>query len=109
MDPAPEIVAAEAAEEIAGGALVVDVREPAEWDAGHITGAVLIPLGDLGRRVDELPRDRRIVIVCRTGSRSGYAADALHGAGYDVANLRGGLFAWTAGSLPLEPEGGYVL
>ena len=90
MEPAPEIAAADAAEEIAGGALVVDVREQVEWDAGHISGAVLIPLGELGGRVDELPRDRRMVIVCRTGSRSGYAADALHGAGYDVANLRGG-------------------
>jgi rhodanese-related sulfurtransferase len=109
MDPAPEIAAAEAAEEIAGGALVVDVREPVEWDAGHISGAVLIPLGELGTRVGELPRDRRMVIVCRTGSRSAYAADALHGAGYDVANLRGGLFAWAAGSLPLEPEDGYVV
>ncbi len=109
MEPAPEIVASEAAREIAVGALVVDVREPVEWDAGHISGAVLIPLGELGSRVDELPRNRRMVMVCRTGSRSGYAADALHGAGYDVANLRGGLFAWTAGSLPLEPDGGYVL
>ena len=109
MEPAPEIAAAEAAEEIASGALVVDVREQVEWDAGHISGAVWIPLGELGSRVDELPRDRRMVIVCRTGSRSGYAADALHGAGYDVANLRGGLFAWASGSHPLEPDGGYVL
>jgi rhodanese-related sulfurtransferase len=109
MGPAPQILPAEAAEEIAAGALVVDVREPVEWDAGHISGAGLIPIGELGPRAAELPRDRRMVIVCRTGSRSGYAADALHGAGYDVANLRGGLFAWAAGSLPLEPEGGYVL
>ncbi|HSD01502.1 MAG TPA: rhodanese-like domain-containing protein [Gaiellales bacterium] len=109
MGPAPEVAAADAAEEIAGGALVVDVREPVEWDAGHIPGSVLIPLGELGARVAELPRDRRMVIVCRTGSRSGYAADALHGAGYDVANLRGGLFAWAAGSHPIEPDGGYVV
>jgi rhodanese-related sulfurtransferase len=109
MGPAPEVAAAEAAEEIARGALVVDVREPVEWDAGHISGSLLIPLGELGARVAELPRDRRMVIVCRTGSRSGYAADALHGAGYDVANLRGGLFAWAAGSHPLEPDGGYVV
>ena len=109
MGPAPEVAAADAAEEIAGGALVVDVREPVEWDAGHIPGSVLIPLGELGARVGELPRDRRMVIVCRTGSRSGYAADALHGAGYDVANLRGGLFAWAAGPHPIEPDGGYVV
>jgi len=109
MGPAPEVAAADAAEEIASGALVVDVREPVEWDAGHIPGSVLIPLGELGARVGELPRDRRMVIVCRTGSRSGYAADALHGAGYDVANLRGGLFAWAAGSHPIEPDGGYVV
>lgn len=109
MGPAPEIAPAEAAAEIAAGALVVDVRETVEWDAGHISDAVLIPLGELGSRVGELPRDRRMVIVCRTGSRSGYAADALHNAGYDVANLRGGLFAWAAGSLPLEPADGYVV
>jgi rhodanese-related sulfurtransferase len=109
MDPAPEIAPADAADAIAAGALVVDVREQVEWDAGHISGAVLIPLGELGGRVAELPRDRRMVIVCRTGSRSGYAADALHVAGYDAANLRGGLFAWAAGSHPLEPDGGYVL
>ena len=106
MEPAPEIAAVDAAEEISAGALVVDVREQVEWDAGHISGAVLIPLGELGGRVAELPR---MVLVCRTGSRSGYAADALHGAGYDVANLRGGLFAWASASHPLEPDGGYVL
>ena len=55
MDPAPEIAPADAAEEIAAGALVVDVREQVEWDAGHISGAVLIPLGELGGRVAELP------------------------------------------------------
>jgi len=109
MDPAPEIAPVDAAEEIAAGALVVDVREQVEWDAGHISGALLIPLGELGGRVAELPRDRRMVIVCRTGSRSGYAADALYAAGYDAANLGGGLFAWAAASHPLEPDGGYVL
>ena len=57
----------------------------------------------------ELPRDRRIVIVCRTGSRSGYAADALTAPATTPRNLAGGLFAWAAAALPLEPAGGYVL
>ena len=109
MEPAPEIDPAEAAEALAGGALALDVREPDEWAAGRIAGATLIPLGEVGARLGELPRDRRVVVVCRTGSRSGYVADALHGAGFDAANLRGGLHLWVARGLPLDPADGYVL
>ncbi|HYX86881.1 MAG TPA: rhodanese-like domain-containing protein [Gaiellales bacterium] len=109
MTPAPQLDPPTAAEAIAAGALPVDVREVGEWEAGHIAGAVLLPLGELGARFGELPRDRRLVVVCRTGSRSEYAADALHGAGYQTENLRGGLQEWVAHGLPLEPADGYVL
>lgn len=109
MDLAPQLTPAQAGAALAEGAVAVDVREPEEWEAGHVDGALWIPLGELQARAGELPRDRPLVIVCRTGARSGYAADALVAAGYDASNLAGGLFAWTAAALPLVPAGGYVL
>lgn len=109
MEGAPHIPPAEASDLIAAGALALDVREAEEWAAGHLDGAEWIPLGELGGRLDEVPRDRPVVVVCRTGSRSGYVADALAGAGFDARNLAGGLRAWTAAGLPLVPAGGIVL
>lgn len=103
---APELTAAE----LAAGtgevqAVVLDVREDWEWEAGHIAESVHIPLGELGARIDELPADRPIVVVCRSGARSQMAADAMSDAGWDTANLAGGLLAWHAAGLPLEPPG----
>jgi rhodanese-related sulfurtransferase len=109
VDPAPQLTPAQAGAALEDGALAVDVREPQEWEAGHVDGSLWIPLGELEARAGELPRDRPLVIVCRSGARSGYAADALVAAGYDASNLAGGLFAWAAASLPLAPAGGYVL
>ena len=109
MDLAPQLSAAQAGTALEEGALAVDVREPEEWQAGHVDGSLWIPLGELQARARELPRDRPLVIVCRSGARSGYAADALVAAGYDASNLAGGLHAWAAAALPLVPEGGYVL
>ena len=91
-----------------GEALALDVREPAEWQAGRIPGSLHIPLGELPSRADELPRDGRIVAVCRSGNRSGLATSALRRAGYEVDNLRGGLKAWRASGLPLDPPHGRV-
>ncbi len=89
----------------AGEAVALDVREPWEWSRGHITGALHIPLGELGARLHELPRDRRIVAVCRSGSRSGAVVAALRQRGYDVVNLGGGLLSWHAHRLPLDAAG----
>jgi rhodanese-related sulfurtransferase len=91
-----------------GNALALDVREPAEWRAGRIPDAVHIPPGELPHRAHELPRDRRIVAVCRSGNRSGLATAALRRAGYEVDNLCGGLKAWRASGLPLDPPAGRV-
>jgi rhodanese-related sulfurtransferase len=85
---------------------LVDVREPDEWDAGHITEAVHIPMGLLGQRQDELAQDRTILAVCRSGNRSGQVVDALRKAGYDAENLDGGMQAWAAADLPFVAEGG---
>ena len=110
MELAPQLTPAQAGAALRGeAAIAVDVREPEEWQAGHMGGSVWIPLGELAARAGELPLDRPILIVCRTGSRSAYAADALVAAGYDARNLAGGLQQWVAADLPLEPPGGFVL
>ena len=85
---------------------LLDVREPDEWAAGHVTGSHHIPLRELGPRQSELPSEGTIVCVCRSGSRSGMVVRALAEAGYDVVNLDGGLQSWEAEGLPLEtPDG----
>jgi rhodanese-related sulfurtransferase len=84
----------------------VDVREVSEWTAGHIDGSVHIPLGELQSRLAELEPDQPVVVVCRSGSRSGYAASFLNRAGHDASNLVGGVKAWVADGLPLRtPDG----
>ena len=103
---APELTAAELAARVGQDPpVVLDVREDWEWEAGHIAEAVHIPLGELAPRLGELPGDRPIVLVCRSGVRSQMAADAMADAGWNTLNLAGGLLAWHAAGLPLEPPG----
>ena len=85
---------------------LLDVREPDEWQAGHIAGAQHIPLGQLRERLAEVPKDRTILAVCRSGSRSEAAMRGLRTLGYTVENLEGGVTAWKRAGLPLEAEGG---
>ena len=85
---------------------VLDVREPDEWQAGHIAGAQHIPLGELRTRHGEVPKGRTVLTVCRHGSRSDTAARGLRTLGYSVENLDGGVTAWKQAGLPLEAEGG---
>jgi queuine tRNA-ribosyltransferase len=85
---------------------LLDVREPDEWQAGHIAGSQHIPLGEFRARVSEVPKDRTIVAVCRHGNRSEAAARGLRTLGYVVENLEGGVTAWAQAGLPLEAEGG---
>ncbi|HEX4944173.1 MAG TPA: rhodanese-like domain-containing protein [Usitatibacteraceae bacterium] len=87
------------------GALVLDVRETAEFAAGHLPRARHIPLGELGKRLDELARfkDKPVIVTCRSGSRSGSACRTLRNAGFsNVHNLKGGVPAWEQASLPVE-------
>ena len=84
---------------------VVDVREPAEWngDLGRIPGARPLPLGELRARLDELPRDRPVIAVCRSGGRSAEASLILEQAGFPrAANLSGGMIRWHELGLPTE-------
>jgi rhodanese-related sulfurtransferase len=82
-------------------AFVLDVREPAEYVAGHIPGAVLIPLGELDGRLAELPVDRTIQVVCASGNRSLRAARALVAAGIDAVSVSGGTSAWVRSGRPV--------
>jgi rhodanese-related sulfurtransferase/rubrerythrin len=78
-----------------GDFLLLDVRQPEEYEAGHIPGAMLIPLGELEARQEELERDKKIITYCRSGRRSMAAAIALCGLGFeDVHNLEGGILNW---------------
>ncbi len=99
----PETDPAEAAPEIAAGrAVLLDVRDPHEWAAGHAVGAVHIPLTRLASRIDEVPRDRTVYVICASGNRSKVAAQILHRAGIESAvNVRGGTIAWMRAGLPL--------
>ena len=106
----PELTVADVASGLAAGSLVaIDVRESEEWQAGHIAGAGWIPLSEIVQRAAELPHDRRIAMVCRSGSRSEMAADAFRAAGLDTVNMAGGMRAWVAAGLPIAPEDGLVL
>jgi rhodanese-related sulfurtransferase len=96
-----EVSVADAATLRDDGAFVLDVRQPDEWTAGHIEGATLIPLGELAARVAEVPRDRDVVVVCRSGNRSAQGRDILLGAGYaSVTSMAGGMNDWTGSGLP---------
>lgn len=85
----------------ADGAPVLDVRDPAEYAAGHLPGAVLIPLVDLPARVGELPRRQRLHVICASGKRSSVAADWLSRAGFDAVSVAGGTEAWRRAGHPL--------
>jgi rhodanese-related sulfurtransferase len=105
---AKEVSRDEARKLIAEGAQVIDVRADHEWEAGRIAGATHVPLPELPQRLEEIDKDRPVVVYCRGGNRSTMAADALAEAGYDAHKLSEGIVGWSGDELPLEPEGGYV-
>jgi rhodanese-related sulfurtransferase len=81
---------------------ILDVRQPEEFREGHIAGAGLIPLGQLKNNLSELPKQREIVCVCESGSRSRSAARMLASEGYQVFDLQGGMSAWQQEKLPIK-------
>ena len=104
--PYATVSAAEAAAMAGNGAVLLDVREPHEWQAGHAPKARHIPLGQLARRAGELPQGRGVVTVCRSGARSARAAALLARDGREVSNLSGGMHAWARAGLPVVAKGG---
>ena len=104
-DRVPEIDPAQAESELPRGPLVLDVREPDEWDGGHVPGATHVPRGLLELRAETLEpdRSRRILVYCAGGTRSLLAADSLKSLGYeDVASVTGGFKRWKDEGRPVE-------
>jgi rhodanese-related sulfurtransferase len=93
--------------EIEEDAVMVDVREPMEFDAGHAPGAILIPLGELPYRLGELPDTDAapVAITCRSGNRSARAVAWLMQQGFDVVNMEGGMRAWEASGKKVVADG----
>jgi rhodanese-related sulfurtransferase len=96
----------QARKHIEKGALVLDVREDDEWDAGHMEGALHIPLGELPARLSELPQDRVILCLCRSGRRSAKAQGIISAAtpGRPVFNLSGGILQWVKDGFPIRGD-----
>jgi rhodanese-related sulfurtransferase len=104
-----EVDAARLAEMISAGDVeVIDVRRDYEFEAGHLPGARHVEMNDLTASAESLPKDRPVVFYCRSGNRSGMAAEAFGQAGFDAHNLAGGIMAWVDLENPLEPEDGTV-
>jgi rhodanese-related sulfurtransferase len=105
---AKEVSRDEAQALLEDGAQLVDVRVGHEWEAGHIAGAMHLPLEELAERSNELDPGRPVVLYCRGGSRSSMAAEALEGAGFDAVKLIEGIVGWDEAGLELDSEESYV-
>ena len=103
-----EVDPGRAAELIREGVQLVDVRETYEHDAGRIEGARHIELERLASQAESIDRDQPVLFYCRLGARSAMAAQAFRRAGYQAFTMTGGLTAWHAQGLPMEPEDGTV-
>ncbi|MBC8506102.1 MAG: rhodanese-like domain-containing protein [Anaerolineales bacterium] len=98
-----EITVDEAYQKYQEGAFVLDVRTQEEWDEYHAPNTTLITLDQLPNRVNEVPQDQEIVVICRSGNRSQVGRDILRDAGFDqVTSTAGGLKAWSAAGYPIE-------
>ena len=83
--------------------VLVDVRRDDEWVTGHVTGAIHIPVDDLGDRIDQVPQDKKVLFICAAGVRSGLACELAASMGYDSENLynvEDGTPTWIAGNHP---------
>jgi rhodanese-related sulfurtransferase len=81
---------------------LLDVRTPAEYKQGHVSGAELIPLNELPAKMSRIPKDRDVICICESGSRSSVAARQLSSQGYKVSNMRGGMSRWIRAGLPVK-------
>jgi rhodanese-related sulfurtransferase len=102
--PLPSLSAGELNEKLKNGKrpIVLDVRQPEEFRTGHIVSAKLIPLGELGRRINELPKDKEIACICATGNRSRSATKILLRAGYNAVNVKGGMVSWSGNGFTMK-------
>jgi rhodanese-related sulfurtransferase len=99
----PEVDPAAVADDV----FLLDVRDLDEWTAGHVSAAHHVPMMEVPARLDEVPQDRDVVVVCRVGGRSAQVVAFLLAQGWQrVANLEGGMFAWDAAGRPMVSEDG---
>jgi rhodanese-related sulfurtransferase len=99
---APEVTTDELAEALAAGAVLIDVRRADEFAEKRVPGAVLIPLDELGTRVDEVPATGTVFVICAVGGRSLTAATALNGIGRTTVSVAGGTNKWAGEGRPIE-------
>jgi rhodanese-related sulfurtransferase len=101
----PEVDVAELAARRAEGAVIIDVRRDDEFAGAHVPGAVHIPLADVAERIDEVPDDGTVFVICATGVRSAKAVEHYLRQGIDAVNVAGGTVAWMEAGLAVDEAG----
>ena len=101
-DAQPEVMSTD----LPAGVFLLDVREDDEWAAGHAPDAVHVRLSEIPARTDEIPRDREVYVICRSGNRSAYAAQALAIGGLNTNNVADGMTGWAVAGRPMVSETG---
>ena len=104
--PTPEITIDQLAAKMAAGKVALfDVRNPDEFEAVRVPGAVLLPLGEVPARAGEFPTDREVLVICKSGGRSAQAVEFLRARGVNAVNIAGGTMAWFDAGNPVESGG----
>jgi rhodanese-related sulfurtransferase len=98
---APEVDVRDLPDPLPEGLMLLDVREPDEWDDGHIDGAVHLPMMSVPAALESIPTDRQVLVVCAVGARSARVAAFLQQQGVDAYNLAGGMVAWARAGRPI--------
>jgi len=101
----PSTTVAELPAELPSGVVLLDVREEDEWSAGHAPEAMHIPMGEVPGRLDEIPAEAQLLVVCKAGGRSARVVAYLDQAGRSAVNVEGGMAAWAAAGRPLVSDG----
>lgn len=104
MTDVPEIDVHELARLREAGAHLIDVREPDEYASARVEGGLLIPLGEVPARIDEVPRDGTVYVICARGGRSAKAVEHYRSQGIDAVNVAGGTLGWIDAGLPVVSD-----
>jgi rhodanese-related sulfurtransferase len=102
----PTVTVPELPADLSADTTLLDVREQDEWDAGHAPDALHIPMSELAGRLGELPEDREVLVICRSGGRSARVTEYLNANGWDARNVDGGMQSWQAAGRPLTSDTG---
>ncbi|MCW2753094.1 MAG: rhodanese-like protein [Marmoricola sp.] len=106
MNAIPTVTVDQVPDPLPAGLVVLDVRESVEWAHGRIDGSVHIPMSELAERLDEVPADQQLLVVCKVGGRSARVVQYLVQSGREAVNLDGGLLDWAAAGRPLVADQG---